>query len=349
MRVALGLAFLALLLQSEPPRVAVLEFVDDGGKATEAVAAALKKAAGVSAIEPAKVSALLAETKERNPVALGKLLGVDLVVTGTLASVRVGQESVLGEVKSWNEVTLVVRVTSVATGELVGERTIVARAAPGEAIEAAAAKAVAVIVAASVPKAKGRPRSTVAEADRPRLCVIDLVDKGGFPVAGDATEALIAAMAATRQLRILDRATVRKVLDEMKSAAVGDPVTAAKVGKQLDAKAIAYGAVTEVGVKAEMNDGKKRWVAVATITLRVVDVASGEVAVSESLTGTAAGGTMDIKALTGAALRAAIESKIDVLLDAVIAPACAACRKPAKVADLCATCGGCKACCHCGK
>ncbi len=258
-------------------------------------------------------------------VKAAKALGATFAVTSEVQKVTIADD------KKSTRATVRVCVIEVATGKMVMDELSdgkVARDDPKAAVRAAAFRKVSHMFDAfgARTKAASRPRPAVAKEKRPIVAVLEFVDKTGEaddPRGAIAGDAVWDALAASEQVQLVDPA---RLPDEP----VGDAASAAKLGTKVKAAFAVFGAVTK-WEKGGMNN-------TATIEVRVVKVDTGEIVASLESQG---------ESVPWNAIQAAITAKTDALVDAVVAPACTACKKAAKTPDLCAKCGGCKTCCKC--
>ena len=118
-----------------------------------------------------------------------------------------------------------------------------------------------------------------ALAEAPTLAIADLDNDTGdpsFDAAGPGLASiLITRFARTESVRVVERARLRDVLDEIELGASGvvDPATAAEAGKLLGADYVVLGSIFTVRLPA------------IAVSVRVVAVETGEVVVAEQVSG----------------------------------------------------------------
>ena len=174
-----------------------------------------------------------------------------------------------------------------------------------------------------------RPRS-----ERQTLAVIDFADKTGYGkgrIGTAAADILINYLSESKQFRVIERTQIAKVLQEHKleQSGITDAATAVKVGKLLNVKLLAYGTVTNFGMREESTEAiiyqKKSQIAECAVTVRLIDVATGEILLSKMGDGKASrevkgslglGGRMSYdESLAGDSLRAAIAKFVDSMVE----------------------------------
>lgn len=184
-------------------------------------------------------------------------------------------------------------------------------------------------VKVSINKYPPRPRS-----DRQRLAVVDFADKTGYGqgrIGTAAADILINYLVESKQFRVIERTQIQKVLAEHKLEQSGltDTATAVKIGKLLNVRFLAYGVVTNFGMREEASDvilyQQKEQIAECAVTVRLIDVETGEILLSRMGDGKATrevrgslglGGRMSYdETLAGDSLRAAIAKFVDTMIE----------------------------------
>ncbi len=174
-----------------------------------------------------------------------------------------------------------------------------------------------------------RPRS-----DRQKLAVIDFADKTGYGqgrIGTSAADILINYLVESKQFRVVERTQIQSVLQEHKleQSGVTNAATAVQIGKLLNVRFLAYGAVTNFGMREEASDvilyQQKQQIAECAVTVRLIDVETGEILLSKMGDGKAVrevrgslglGGRMSYdETLAGDSLRAAIAKFVDTMVE----------------------------------
>ena len=174
---------------------------------------------------------------------------------------------------------------------------------------------------------RSTPKSTVNEYRGPkrRIAIVDFQNKTAYgqrELGNAASDIIITEMQKTGQFILVEREKVQHILDEQRlsNSEIAEPATAVKLGRILGASAIVTGSVSQFGVREEGVDNivyqRRDQIAEATVDIRIVDVASGEILVADSGRGEAkktVTGSMGLggratydTTLAGDALRAAI-------------------------------------------
>lgn len=170
--------------------------------------------------------------------------------------------------------------------------------------------------------------------ERKTLAVIDFEDKSGYGqgrLGRAAGDVLTNYLFEAEQFRMVDRALIDKILKEqqLEHSGVTDDATAVKLGRLLNVQLVAYGAVTNFGMRVEATDvgvyQQKEQIAECSVTVRLVSVETSEIlfmrmgdgkarrAVSGSM---GLGGRMSYdETLAGNSMRAAIAKFVDRLID----------------------------------
>jgi curli biogenesis system outer membrane secretion channel CsgG len=181
---------------------------------------------------------------------------------------------------------------------------------------------------------KLKPRNPRPREARPLVAILEFTDKSNYGqnrLGSGAQEVLITELTKSQQVRLLERTSLNKVLDEMKlqHSGITDPATAVKVGKALNAKYVVLGAVTNFGMHVEANDfiiaGNKTQIAECEVDVRIVEVETMEILyamngngkATKGVSGTILGGgrsSFDEK-LAGQSFRAAVVKMLDDMLD----------------------------------
>lgn len=122
----------------------------------------------------------------------------------------------------------------------------------------------------------------------PRLIVMPFEDRTGDPGsakrADQATQRVFTRLVESGRFRVLDRATVMRLLDEAKLGAAPDPAVAARL---TGADYVVIGALTSVGVRTEASGSDRTLLAEARVRLTIIRNAPGEVVYSDEGIGTA--------------------------------------------------------------
>jgi curli biogenesis system outer membrane secretion channel CsgG len=171
---------------------------------------------------------------------------------------------------------------------------------------------------------------------RKMVAVVDFEDKTAYgqgrgrlgPAAADV---LTKFLFDSAQFRLISRAQIAKLLEEQKFQQSGavNPQTAVQIGKLIGAKLIAYGAVTNFGIRSEGTEAvvyqEKEQIAEAQVDVQLIDVETGEIlfvgegrgsAIRATRGSLGLGGRASYdETLAGDSLRAAIAKMIDNLID----------------------------------
>ncbi|HYF01092.1 MAG TPA: CsgG/HfaB family protein [Planctomycetota bacterium] len=170
---------------------------------------------------------------------------------------------------------------------------------------------------------------------RKRVAVVDFEDKSAYGqgrLGRAAADVLARFLFESQQFRVIERQQVAKVLEEQKFQSSGavNPQTAMQVGKLLGVEMVAYGVVSNFGIRTEGTQAvvyqQKEQVAEAQVDVRLIHVETGEVVYMGEGRGSAMrevrgsfglGGRMSYdETLAGDALRASIAKMVDGLIDA---------------------------------
>ena len=118
-----------------------------------------------------------------------------------------------------------------------------------------------------------RPRS-----DRQTLAVVDFADKSGYGkgrIGTAAADILINYLVESKQFRVMERTQIQKVLQEHKleQSGITDTATAVRIGKLLNVRLLAYGVVTNFGMREEATEAiiyqQKQQIAECAVTVRL--------------------------------------------------------------------------------
>jgi curli biogenesis system outer membrane secretion channel CsgG len=169
---------------------------------------------------------------------------------------------------------------------------------------------------------------------RKTIAVVDFEDKTAYGqgrLGRAAGDVLTTFLFESEQFRVVSRQQVSKVLEEQKLQQSGavNQATAVQVGKLLGVKLLAYGAVTNFGIRTEGTQAvvyqQKEQIAESQVDVQLIDVETGELLYAGGGRGKATreirgsfglGGRMSYdETLAGDSLRAAIAKGIDKLID----------------------------------
>jgi curli biogenesis system outer membrane secretion channel CsgG len=181
----------------------------------------------------------------------------------------------------------------------------------------------------TIKKVPPRPMS-----ERKMLAVVDFEDKSGYGqgrLGRSAADVLITLLFEAEQFRMIERTKIDKVLEEQKiqHSGVTDDATAVRLGRILNVDFVAYGAVTNFGMREEATDvvlyQQKEQIAESSVSVRLIHVETGEIVYAAMGDGKATrtvsgslgmGGRMSYdETLAGNSLRAAIAKFVDKLVD----------------------------------
>ena len=184
-------------------------------------------------------------------------------------------------------------------------------------------------------KVELKARSPKPFEARKRVAVVEFEDKSGYGqgrIGRAAADVLTRFLFDSQQFRIIERQPIDKTLAEQKFQQSGavNPQTAMQIGKILGVEYIAYGAVTNFGIRTEGTQAvvyqQKEQVAESQVDCRLIHVETGEVIYMGEGRGSATreirgsfglGGRMSYdETLAGDSLRAAIAKLVDNLIDA---------------------------------
>ena len=184
-------------------------------------------------------------------------------------------------------------------------------------------------------KVELKPRTPRPFEARKRVAVVDFEDKSAYGqgrLGRAAADVLARFLFESQQFRVIERQQVAKVLEEQKFQSSGavNPQTAMQVGKLLGVEMVAYGVVSNFGIRTEGTQAvvyqQKEQVAEAQVDVRLIHVETGEVVYMGEGRGSAMrevrgsfglGGRMSYdETLAGDALRASIAKMVDGLIDA---------------------------------
>lgn len=179
-----------------------------------------------------------------------------------------------------------------------------------------------------------RPRPPRPREAMPLCAVVEFQDKSNYgagQLGRGCADVLETELIQSKQVRLVTRQDLSKVLDELKleHSGVTDAATAARVGRVLNVKYIIIGAVTNFGTHYESTNilgfGKKHQIAECEVDMKIIMVETGEIMYAQNGNGkakksvgtTPVGGgraSFDQK-LAGQSLRAAIVKMLDDILD----------------------------------
>ncbi len=176
------------------------------------------------------------------------------------------------------------------------------------------------------------------EGERKTLAVVDFHDKSGYGqgrIGHSAADVLANYLFKAQQFVMVDRQQIDKVLKEQQfeHSGVTDDATAVKLGRLLNVQFLAYGAVTNFGMREEATEAivyqQKEQIAECSVAVRLISVETGQILFMEMGDGKATrrvsgsmglGGRMSYdETLAGNSLRAAIAKFVDKLIDAAYA------------------------------
>jgi curli biogenesis system outer membrane secretion channel CsgG len=180
-----------------------------------------------------------------------------------------------------------------------------------------------------------KPRTPRPFESRKLVAVVDFEDKSAYGqgrLGRSAADVLARFLFDSQQFRLIERQQVAKVLEEQKFQQSGaiNPATAMQIGQLLGVEMLAYGTVSNFGIRTEGTEAvvyqQKEQVAEATVDVRLIHVKTGEVIYMGEGRGQAyrevrgsfgLGGRMSYdETLAGDSLRAAIAKFVDNLIDA---------------------------------
>lgn len=183
-------------------------------------------------------------------------------------------------------------------------------------------------------KVQLKPRTPKPFDQRKKVAVLDFEDKTAYGkgrLGTAAADILTTFLVKCQQFRMIERKQIAKVLQEQQfqhSGAV-DTSTAVKAGKLLGVDYLAYGAVTNFGLRTEGTNviiyQQKEQVAESQVDIRLIMVETGEILYAGEGRGSAnravkgslgLGGRMSYdETLAGDSLRASIVKTVDDLID----------------------------------
>ena len=149
-----------------------------------------------------------------------------------------------------------------------------------------------------------------------RVAVIEFDNKtpyGQRELGTAASDIMITELQKTGAFILVERDKVQSLIDEQKfsNSELAEPATAVKLGRMLGASAVVIGSVSQFGEKEQGEDvviyQRRSQIADATVDVRVVDVASGEILVADSGRGEA---TQTIKNTLGMGGRASYDTTL---------------------------------------
>jgi len=194
----------------------------------------------------------------------------------------------------------------------------------------------AVFVMAAIATSVFSPTAAFAKREKIRVAVGKFADSSGRNLAGTATDLVTNTFIKLKYFIILERGRIDQVMKELAHQQTGlvDEKTAIEVGKHLGAKVIVVGNVSNAGYERNRTtcavvrtvNGKMKTVRVpcvvatgtATITVRMVNVETGEIIFSETIAKSSS------KTYTGGSQPAPASS----MINAALAAACHRLYKP---------------------
>lgn len=169
---------------------------------------------------------------------------------------------------------------------------------------------------------------------RKTLAVIDFEDKSGYGqgrLGRSASDVLTTFLFDSQQFDLIERSKIDAILKEhqLEHSGVTDDATAVQIGKLLNVKLMAWGAVTNFGQKPKSTSvvvyEKKTQVAECRVSVRLVEVETGRIVYMAFGSGEAessASTTLGIgvrqgydEKLAGEALQAAVAKFVDKLIE----------------------------------
>lgn len=184
-----------------------------------------------------------------------------------------------------------------------------------------------------------KKRPPRAREFRKTLAVVDFEDKSGYGqgrLGTPAADILSTFLFQSEQFILVERQKIDSILKEhqLEQSGVTDDTTAVKIGRLLNVKMIAYGAVTNFGQKPKSTSiiitDTKTQIAECRVTARLVDVETGEILFADFGSGVAessATTTLGVgvrqgydEKLAGEALQAAIAKFVDNMVDKACGP-----------------------------
>lgn len=179
-----------------------------------------------------------------------------------------------------------------------------------------------------------KPRTPKPFDQRKKVAVLNFEDKTAYGkgrLGTAAADVLTTFLVKSQQFRMIERQQMAKVLGEQKFQQSGavDTSTAVKAGKILGVEYVAYGAVTNFGIRTEATNvilyQQKEQVAESQVDVRLINVETAEILFSDGGRGEARrevrgslglGGRMSYdETLAGDSLRASIAKLVDNLID----------------------------------
>ncbi len=179
-----------------------------------------------------------------------------------------------------------------------------------------------------------KKRPPRAREFRKTLAVVDFEDKSGYGqgrLGRPAADILTTFLFQSEQFIMIERQKIDAILKEqqLEQSGVTDDATAVKVGRLLNVKMIAYGAVTNFGQKPKATSviitETKTQIAECRVSARLIDVETGEILFADFGSGAAessATTTLGVgvrqgydEKLAGESLQAAIAKFVDHLVD----------------------------------
>ena len=110
-------------------------------------------------------------------------------------------------------------------------------------------------------------------------------DDGSYGTAKIAENCMIDTLVATKQFEVVERAALKKIIEEQKLALTGaiNAEDAVQVGNLLGASYAVIGSISEASFKMEYGDkGTEKSTGHVTLQLRIVSVSTGSILFSES-------------------------------------------------------------------
>jgi curli biogenesis system outer membrane secretion channel CsgG len=179
-----------------------------------------------------------------------------------------------------------------------------------------------------------RQRNALPVSQRKKVAVLsfeDRTDYGQGRLGRSASNVLLTFLDRSGQFALYEREKLDKIIEEQKLvSAPGDAATAAQIGKTIGVDYVIIGAVTGYGYHSRRNDvlifgSSVKQEAEATVDVRMVEVSTGRIVLSESgrgLVTVSSGHVLGVGSHAGYdettaanALRAAIAKYVDKLID----------------------------------
>lgn len=142
-----------------------------------------------------------------------------------------------------------------------------------------------------------------AQAALPGIAVMELENKSGwqgYELGDGMADMLTTALVQTKKFRVIERARLKKILEEQELGASGlvTPQTAAKIGKLLGVQYMVIGSVNQYGTKSSgasaFGVGIKKNSAQVGLDIRLIDTATAELLTAATGQGSESSGSLDI-------------------------------------------------------